>query len=164
MTSAFSNRPSGVKHFQAIHHCNVDVSHGLALLRNRHQGRSIMGSEDEAEQSLPRPCRQFDGGSKRKYELASSIVPRGTPFHRKVELEFPPIGSDRSRCHAAAAACSLVQRNSVPSTQAGPADYPIFANQALRNSSSTCRKIPRNQSTKRYSCNNVFPHNLKVGS
>jgi hypothetical protein len=78
-------------------------------------GPSIMGSEDEAEQSLPRPCRQCYGRSKRKYELTSSIVPRGTPFHRKVELEFSPIGSDLSRCHAAAAACSLVQRNSVPS-------------------------------------------------
>jgi hypothetical protein len=76
-----------------------------------------MGSEDEAEQSFGRPCRQCDGRSKRKYELTSSIVPRGTSFHRKVELEFPPIGSDRSRCHAAAATCSRVQRNSVPSTQ-----------------------------------------------
>jgi len=28
----FSNRPFGVKHFQAIHRCNVDVTHGLALL------------------------------------------------------------------------------------------------------------------------------------
>jgi hypothetical protein len=28
----FSNRPFGVKHFQTIHHCNVDVAHGLALL------------------------------------------------------------------------------------------------------------------------------------
>jgi hypothetical protein len=28
----FSNRPVGVKHFQAIHHCSVDVTHGLALL------------------------------------------------------------------------------------------------------------------------------------
>src|SRR5277367_5404681 len=28
----FSNRPVGVKHFQTIHHCSVDVSHGLALL------------------------------------------------------------------------------------------------------------------------------------
>ena len=28
----FSNRPVGVKRFQAIHHCNVDVAHGLALL------------------------------------------------------------------------------------------------------------------------------------
>jgi hypothetical protein len=28
----FSNRPVEVKHFQAIHRCSVDVSHGLALL------------------------------------------------------------------------------------------------------------------------------------
>src|ERR1700691_3514073 len=28
----FSNRPVGVKHFQAIHHGSVDVSRGLALL------------------------------------------------------------------------------------------------------------------------------------
>src|SRR4029079_1403800 len=28
----FSNRPSGVKHFQTVHHCNVDVAHGPALL------------------------------------------------------------------------------------------------------------------------------------
>src|SRR6516164_8287685 len=31
-TIAFSNRPSGVKHFQAIQHSSVDVAHGLALL------------------------------------------------------------------------------------------------------------------------------------
>src|SRR5262249_39198019 len=30
--SAFSNRPSGVKRFQGIHHSSVDVAHGLALL------------------------------------------------------------------------------------------------------------------------------------
>ena len=114
----FSNRPVGVKHFQAIHRLQCRcLSRARASLRNRHQGPSIMGSEDEAEQSLPRPCRQSDGRSKRKYELTSSIVPRGTSFHRWVELEFPPIGFDRSRCHAAAAACSRVQRNSVPSTQ-----------------------------------------------
>ncbi len=28
----FSNRPFGVKHFQTIHRCVVDVAHGLALL------------------------------------------------------------------------------------------------------------------------------------
>src|ERR1022692_2969590 len=28
----FSNRPFEVKRFQAIHHCSVDVAHGLALL------------------------------------------------------------------------------------------------------------------------------------
>ena len=32
MNVRFSNRPFGVKHFQAVHCCNVDVSHGLALL------------------------------------------------------------------------------------------------------------------------------------
>src|ERR1035441_7456298 len=29
---SFSNRPFGVKHFQTIHHCNVDVARGLLLL------------------------------------------------------------------------------------------------------------------------------------
>jgi hypothetical protein len=28
----FSNRPFGVKRFQTIHRCGVDVAHGLALL------------------------------------------------------------------------------------------------------------------------------------
>src|SRR5450756_1941517 len=28
----FSNRPFGVKHFQTIQHCNVDVARGLLLL------------------------------------------------------------------------------------------------------------------------------------
>ena len=74
-----------------------------------------MGFEDEAEQSLGRPCRLTDSGSKRTYELTSSIVPRGTSFHRAVELEFPPIAFDPDRSHAAVT--SRVHRNSVPSTQ-----------------------------------------------
>src|SRR5947207_13816513 len=56
-------------------------SRARASLRNRHQGPSIMGSEDEVEQSFTRPCRQTDGRSKRTCELTSSIVPRGTSFH-----------------------------------------------------------------------------------
>ena len=51
----FSNGPVGVKRFQAIHHCSVDVTSGLALLFGIGARRSIMGSEDEVEQSLPRP-------------------------------------------------------------------------------------------------------------
>ena len=47
-----------------------------------------MGFENEAEQSIGRPCRQTNGRSKRTNELTSSIVPRGTSFHRSVELEF----------------------------------------------------------------------------
>ena len=50
-----------------------------------------MGFEDEAEQSLGRPCRQTNGRSKQTRELTSSIVPRATPFHHSVELEFPPV-------------------------------------------------------------------------
>src|SRR5208282_4977170 len=65
--------------------------------RRRPIASSIMGSEDEVEQSFGRPCRQLNGRSERTNELISSIVPRGTPFHRLVELGFPPIGSDLSR-------------------------------------------------------------------
>src|SRR5437870_9083231 len=53
-----------------------------------------MGFEDEVEQSFGRPCRQCDGRSKQTYDLTSSIVPRGTSFHRWVELDFPPIAFD----------------------------------------------------------------------
>jgi hypothetical protein len=60
-------------------------------------GPSSMGFEDEVEQSLPRPCRQTNGRSKRTYELTSSIVPRGTSFHRSVELEFSPTAFDPAR-------------------------------------------------------------------
>src|SRR5665811_2053663 len=94
----FSNRPVGVKHFQTVHGYGVDVAHGLVLLFGiGTRGPSIMGFEDEAEQSLGRPYRQRNGGSKRTYELTSSIVPRGTSFHRSVELECSPIVIDPAR-------------------------------------------------------------------
>jgi hypothetical protein len=48
-----------------------------------------MGFEDGVEQSFGRPCRQCDDRSKRTYDLTPSIVPRGTLFHRSVELDFP---------------------------------------------------------------------------
>ena len=54
-----------------------------------------MGFEDEAEQSMPRPYR--NDRSKRTHELTSSIVPRGTPFHRWVELDLSPIVFDPAR-------------------------------------------------------------------
>src|SRR5271165_1246493 len=56
-----------------------------------------MGFEDEVEQSFGRPCRQTNGRSKRTCELTSSIVPRGTSFHRWVDLELPPIAFDPAR-------------------------------------------------------------------
>jgi hypothetical protein len=74
-----------------------------------------MGFEDEVEQSKGRPYRQNDGRSKRTHELTSSIVPRGTSFHRSVELGFLLSRLILHGCHATA--MSWVQRNSVPSTQ-----------------------------------------------
>src|SRR5258708_8916402 len=53
-------------------------SRARASLRNRHQGPSSMGFEDEAEQSFGRPYRQSNGRTKQTCELTSSIVPRGT--------------------------------------------------------------------------------------
>src|SRR3954447_3726071 len=96
--SRFSNRPLRVKRFQTIHPLQCRCrSRARASLRNRHQGRSIMGFEDEVEQSFGRPCRQCDCRFKRLYDLTSSIVPRGTSFHRSVELECPSIGLDAAR-------------------------------------------------------------------
>src|SRR6267378_5870695 len=90
-------------------------SRARASLRNRHQGPSSMGFEDEVEQSLRRPYRQMNDRSKRTYELTSSIVPPGTSFHGSVELEFPPIAFDPNGSHVATT--SRVHWNSVPSTQ-----------------------------------------------
>ena len=56
-----------------------------------------MGFENEVEQSFGRPCRQCNGRSKQTHELTSSFVPRGTSFHRLVELEYPPIAFDPGR-------------------------------------------------------------------
>jgi hypothetical protein len=119
----FSNRPFRVKRFQTIRRRSVSISlTGSCFSSESAQGPSIMGFEDEAEQSFGRPCQQANGRSKRPSELTSSIVPRGTSFHRRVEFGFPPIAVDplrRScRCYGShAAATSRVQRKSVPSTQ-----------------------------------------------
>ena len=72
-----------------------------------------MGVEDEAEQSTERPC-VTNGRSKRLGELTSSIVPRGTSFHRWVELDL--VLSHLILHSSQATATSLVHRNSVPST------------------------------------------------
>jgi hypothetical protein len=122
----FSNRPSGSStfrlstlsgypHFQAIHHSSVDVAHGLALLFGLGtKALPSWGFEDEVEQSIGRPCRQCDGRSKRPNDLTSSIVPRGTSFHRRVELDF--LLSHLILHSSQATATSLVHRNSVPPT------------------------------------------------
>src|ERR1700719_3659646 len=111
----FSNRPVEVKRFQTHHDCDVDVTCGLALLFGI--GAKAFPSWDSRTRwnDLYRGLAVVVGRSKRTCELTSSTVPRGTSFHRLVELEFPPIALDSERPHAAAA--SLVHLNSVPSVQ-----------------------------------------------
>jgi hypothetical protein len=105
----------GSSAFRLSTNSSVDVAHGLSLLFGLGtKGPSIMGFEDEVEQSFGRPCRQCDGRFKRTYELTSSIVPRGTSFHRWVELDL--VLSHLILHSSQATATSLVHRNSVPST------------------------------------------------
>jgi hypothetical protein len=115
VTSASLIGRLGSSAFRLSTNSSVDVAHGLSLLFGLGtKGPSIMGFEDEVEQSFGRPCRQCDGRFKRTYELTSSIVPRGTSFHRGVELDF--LLSHLILHSSQATATSLVHRNSVPST------------------------------------------------
>src|SRR5262245_40552870 len=75
-----------------------------------------MGFEDEVEQSLPRPCREFE----RQVQADS----RTHLIHRPARDIFPLLGGSRvfslsgmilNGFHAAAVADSRVHRNSVPS-------------------------------------------------
>jgi hypothetical protein len=62
-------------------------SRALASLRNRHQGPSIMGFEDEVEQSFGRPCRQCD--------CRSQAAVRTHLIHRPARDIIPPLGGSQ---------------------------------------------------------------------
>ena len=85
MNVRFSNRPFGVKHFQTIRRCSVDVAHGLVLLFGI--GTRALPSWDSKTRwnDLLGGLADRVGRSKRTCELTSSIVPRGTSFHRWVD-------------------------------------------------------------------------------
>jgi hypothetical protein len=97
----FSNWPVGVKRFQAIHDCGVGIARGLVLLFGL--GTKALPSWDSRTRwnNLYRGLAVAVGRSKRTCELTSSVVPRGTSFHRLAELEFPPIALDPERPHTA---------------------------------------------------------------
>ena len=83
----FSNRPFGVKRFQTIHPLSVDVAHGLVLLFGiGTRGPSIMGFEDEAEQSLPRPCREI---RPTQADMRTHLI------HRPARDIIPPLSGTR---------------------------------------------------------------------
>src|SRR5664279_3054691 len=113
----FSNRPFGVKHFQTIHHCSIDVAHGLALLfgigtkalpswdsrtgwNNLWVGLAVRGTVGPSGHAKsPHPWSREGHHSSARW--SSSVLLSHLILHG---------------FHAAAAACSRVQRNSVPST------------------------------------------------
>jgi len=118
LTQRWGNRPVWVKHFQTIHHCSVDVARRLVLLfgigtralplwdsktrRNNLLGGLTGGltAGPSGQTNSPHPSSREEHLSTAGWSsrfLLSDLI-----FHG---------------CHAAAAACSRVQRNSVPSTQ-----------------------------------------------
>jgi hypothetical protein len=114
----FSNRPFGVKRFQTIHHHSVDVSRGLVLLFGI--GTMALPSWD------PRTRRNNLSGGLAVSRTAGSSDQANSPHpssreghHSTARWSSSFLLSDliRCGCHAATAACSRVQRNSVPSTQ-----------------------------------------------
>jgi hypothetical protein len=113
----FSNRPFGVKRFQTIHRYCVDVTHGLVLLFGI--GTRALPSWDSKTRwnNLYRglTVRLTVGPSGR----ANSPHPSSREGHHSTarwSSSFLLLDLILHGFHAAAAACSRVQRNSVPST------------------------------------------------
>ena len=114
----FSNRPFGVKRFQTIHHRNVDVAHGLVLLFGI--GTRALPSWDSKTRwnnlLVGLAASQSAGPSGH----ANSPHPSSREGHLSTarwSSSFLLSGLILNGFHAAVAACSRVQRNSVPSTQ-----------------------------------------------
>ena len=111
----FSNRPFGVKHFQTIHHCSIDVAHGLSLLfgigtkalplwDSRTRRNNLMGGLTVSVTAGPSGHTNSPHPSSREGHLSTAW------WNSSVLLSHLILNG----CHAAAT--SRVQRNSVPST------------------------------------------------
>ena len=110
--------PLGVERFQTIHHCSVDVARGLVLLFGI--GTKALPSWD----SKTRWNNLLGGlavkGTAGPSRHANSPHPSSREGHHSTarwSSSFLLSDLILLRFHAAAVACSRVQRNSVPSTQ-----------------------------------------------
>jgi hypothetical protein len=83
----FSNRPVGVKRFQTIHHCSVDVAHGLALLSGI--GTKALPSWD----SRTRRNNLWVGLAADQRQVQADI--RTHLIHRPARDIIPPLGGAR---------------------------------------------------------------------
>ena len=112
----FSNRPVGVKRFQTIHHCSVDVAHGHVLLFGI--GTKALPSWDPRTR-----WNDLSGGLAAKGTAgpsghADSPHPSSREGHHSTaRWSSSFLLSDLILDSSHAAATSRVQRNSVPSTQ-----------------------------------------------
>jgi hypothetical protein len=113
----FSNRPFGVKHFQTPSmRCRCRLR-ALASLRNRHQGPSTMGSKTRRNNLLVGLAVRRTAGPSGHTNSPHPSSREGHPSTARWISSFPPMDLILRGFHAATVACSLVQRNSVPSTQ-----------------------------------------------
>jgi len=114
----FSNRPVGVKRFQAIHLFSVNVAHGLVLLFG-------IGTKALPSWESRTGWNNLSGGlavsrTAGSSDQANSPHPSSREGHLSTagwNSSFLLSGLIRYGCHAATAACCRVQRNSVPSSQ-----------------------------------------------
>src|SRR5476649_289106 len=113
----FSNRPFRVKHFQAIHHYSVDVAHGLVLLfgigtkalplwESKARWNNLLGGLAVRRMADPSDQTNSPHPSSREGHHSTAGWSSGFLLLHLILHGF----------HAAAAACSRVHRNSVPST------------------------------------------------
>ena len=109
----FSNRPVGVKRFQTVHDCGVDVARGLVLLFG-------IGTEAVPSWGSKMRWNNLMGGLAvgRPSRHANSPHPSSREGHQSTawwSSSFLLLRLMRHSRHAATAC--LVQRNAVPSTQ-----------------------------------------------
>src|SRR4029078_10948181 len=106
-----------VKHFQAFHCCSVDVTHGLALLFGigtralpswdpRTRWNNLLGGLTAKLTAGPSRHANSPHPSSREGHLSTAQWNSSVLLPNLILHGF----------HAAAVACSLVQRNSVPAT------------------------------------------------
>ena len=112
----FSNRPSGVKHFQTIQHSSVDVAHGLALLFGLGtRALPLWDSKTRWSNLLRDLAVEVTAGSSGHTNSPHPSSREG--HHSTVGWISGFLLFDLILCSSHAAATSLVHRKSVPSTQ-----------------------------------------------
>ena len=114
----FSNRPFGVKRFQTIHRCSVDVARGLVLLFGiGTKALPVWDSKTRRNNLLVGLAVNRTAGPSRHANSPHPSSREGHPSTARWISSFLLSGLILNGFHAAATTCSRVQRNSVPSTQ-----------------------------------------------